>query len=584
MARVIGIGQQDFADIRREGTFYIDKTHFIQEWWENRDSVTLITRPRRFGKTLTMSMVEKFFSVNCSGRADLFRGLSIWQEESYRQIQGTYPVISLSFANLKEPDYQTTRRKICQLLVNLYVENSFLLESDVLTDKDREFFNSITIDMGDAEATLAIYQLCNYLYRYYGKKVIILLDEYDTPMQEAYVDGYWEELAAFTRSVFNAAFKTNPWLERAIMTGITRVSKESIFSDLNNLVIVTTTSDIYADSFGFTEQEVFEALDEYGFFDRKQDVKDWYDGFAFGQKKDIYNPWSILNFLKTGKLAAYWANTSTNSLAGKLIRESGRGIKQAFEELMRGGTLCTVIDEQIVYDQLDNNENAIWSLLLVSGYLKVRKYEIVESGYDEGTERYELELTNYEVKRMFQSMIHGWFQPAGSDYNDFVKALLLGDLKAMNAYMNDVALSVFSYFDTGKKASGAEPERLPSVKATTTSLKEPNSSVCFYHGFVLGLMVELTGKYRITSNRESGFGRYDVMLEPLEDNLDAMIMEFKVRDTEDEVSLEDTVCAALRQIKERKYAQELLKKGIPESKIRSYGVAFQGKKVLIGAE
>ena len=298
MGRKVAIGLQDFGDLIRKKFFYVDKTYFLKEWWESGDSVTLITRPRRFGKTLNISMTEQFFSVDYAGQGNLFEGLSIWQEEEYREIQGTYPVISLSFANVKETDYQNTRTKICRLLTNLYVKYSFLRESDVLTETDRGFFDRIlSADMCDADATLALYQLSDYLYRYYGKKVIILLDEYDTPMQEAYVDGYWNQLVSFTRSLFNATFKTNPWLERGLMTGITRVSKESIFSDLNNLEVVTTTSDKYAASFGFTEKEVFDALDECGMGEDKQEVKKWYDGFIFGKQKDIYNPWSILNYL-----------------------------------------------------------------------------------------------------------------------------------------------------------------------------------------------------------------------------------------------------------------------------------------------
>lgn len=256
MARTVAIGIQDFGDVIEKKYFYIDKTFFIREWWESGDSVTLINRPRRFGKTLNMSMLEYFFSLNHTGREDLFVGLSIWEEESYRKIQGTYPVISLSFANVKEIRYETARKKICHLLTRLYAENSFLLDSGVLHEADVKYFKRVSDDMDDSDASLALYQLSDYLCRYYGKKVIILLDEYDTPMQEAYVNGFWEELTAFTRNLFNSTFKTNPWLERGMMTGITRVSKESIFSDLNNLEVVTTTSDKYATAFGFTDEEV----------------------------------------------------------------------------------------------------------------------------------------------------------------------------------------------------------------------------------------------------------------------------------------------------------------------------------------
>ena len=566
MPRTVAIGIQDFEEIRNGNYFYIDKTSFIKEWWESGDSVTLITRPRRFGKTLNMSMLEQFFSVNYVGREDLFTGLSIWEEEKYRELQGTYPVISLSFARVKDKDYVTTRKTICSILRNLYIKFSFLRESDVLTDTDKEYFERVlSVDADDSDMAASLHQLSDYLQRYYGKKVIILLDEYDTPMQEAYVNGYWEELVAFTRSLFNSTFKTNPFLMKGLMTGITRVSKESIFSDLNHLEVVTTTSDKYADAFGFTEEEVFVALEELGLEEEKAGVKSWYDGFTFGNKSDIYNPWSIINFLDKKRYGTYWANSSSNSLVSKLIQEGNKGIKVTFEKLLKGETIHCTIDEQIVYNQLDNNQDAVWSLLLASGYLKVIHYDLLTGEDEEGEEEqmYELTLTNREVKRMFFGLVKGWFNSTREEYNDFVRALLIGNKKEMNAYMNRIALQTFSYFDTGKRPSGAEPER-------------------FYHGFVLGLLVDLNRKYTVTSNRESGFGRYDVMLEPKNPAEPAIILEFKVYDSEEEGSLQDTVASALAQIEEKQYEAALIAKGIPAENIRKYGFAFEGKKVLIG--
>jgi hypothetical protein len=340
------------------------------------------------------------------------------------------------------------------------------------------------------------------------------------------------------------------------MTGITRVSKESMFSDLSNLEVVTTTSGRYATAFGFTEEEVFAAMDEVGLTEKEQ-VKHWYDGFVFGKTADIYNPWSIINYLSKGEFAPYWANTSSNSLAGKLIREGDADIKNDFEVLINGGKIEKNIDEQIVFNQLDSDSDAVWSLLLASGYLKIVTADIANDDYV-------LTLTNYEVKRMFERLVSGWFKKDKKSYNEFIKALLAGDKKAMKYYINRVSLSMFSYFDTGKGPSSAEPER-------------------FYHGFVLGLIVDLRDEYVITSNRESGFGRYDIMLEPLDkEKYDGIIIEFKVYDKEDENILSDTVASALKQIEEKNYAQTLIDKGVKPEKIRKYGFAFEGKTVEIG--
>lgn len=560
MARVIGIGHQDFAELIVSGCFYVDKTEFIRAWWENQDVVTLIARPRRFGKTLNMSMLERFFSIEYKGQGQIFESLSIWKDERYRKLQGTYPVIALSFADIKEVNFAEAKRKICQIIKMAFRKYQFILEGDLLSEGEKEDFCKMSTAIENSTVSLSLKMLSLYLSRYYGKKVMILLDEYDTPMQEAYVNGYWEDMTAFIRSLFNSTFKTNPYLYRAVMTGITRVSKDSVFSDLNNLEVITTTSNVYETYFGFTQQEVWDALEEYGLSDERQNVKGWYDGFIFGGQKDIYNPWSILNYLDKRRFAAYWANTSSNSLIGKLIREGSPEIKETMEDFLKGKKLCTEIDEQIVFSQLEYNERAVWSLFLASGYLKADSYQF---DADSGKEKYELSLTNKEVRITFERMIREWFGQSVREYNGFIKALLQGNKKEMNAYMNRIALATFSYFDTGNRPSGSEPER-------------------FYHGFVLGLMVELADRYVITSNRESGFGRYDVMLKPRKQEDDAVILEFKVYDPEDEKSLQDTVKAALEQIERMNYKTALVAEGICEERIRVYGFGFEGKRVLIG--
>ena len=558
----VSIGNQGFDDIRENKYFYIDKTGLIKEWWSSGDAVTLITRPRRFGKTLNMSMLNCFFSNQYANRGDLFEGLSVWEDEKYRQLQGTYPVIFLSFADVKQNDLQGALWKIKKIIFNIYQQYAWLGSWEGLMAVEREQFVGITPDMEDTAAQSAIQDLCSYLSRYYKKKVIVILDEYDTPMQEAYIHGYWDKFTAFMRSLFNATFKTNPYLERAVMTGITRVSKESIFSDLNNLAVVTTTSDRYSTAFGFTQEEVFKSLEDMGLWERREDVKRWYDGFVFGEHRDIYNPWSITNFLKEKKLRPYWASTSSNGLVSRLIQTAPPDIKQMMEDLISGREIVVNFDEQIVFSQLGKNKNAIWSLLMASGYLKPDKVEYKGELLEPW---YHLSITNLETVSMFSNMFKGWFNNDSSNYGEFVQALLKGRLREMNIYMNDVAMSTFSYFDVGTQPSErTQPER-------------------FFHGFVLGLLVELRDIYEIKSNRESGYGRYDVMLVPKSDDrkYNAIILEFKVYDSYDESTLEDTAQSALRQIEEKNYDAELIARGIEKDRIRHYGFAFEGKKVLI---
>ncbi|MCI6654612.1 MAG: ATP-binding protein [Clostridium sp.] len=562
MAKTVSIGNQSFESIRRQDIFYIDKSEFIKEWWENEDVVTLITRPRRFGKTLNMDMLNCFFSNKFTDRGDLFEGLEIWKEEKYRKLQGTYPVIFISFAAVKGDTFEITKQQIVTQIVHLFEEKRFLLDADVMSESEKIKYKQFVLEPEKFDISAKLNELSDYLSRYYNKKVIILLDEYDTPMQEAYVYGFWKDIVSFMRSLFNATFKTNPYLERAVMTGITRVSKESIFSDLNNLKVVTTTSDEYADCFGFTEKEVFDALDEADMSKEKTKVKEWYDGFTFGIVKDIYNPWSITNYLKTGKFSAYWADTSSNGLVNKLIQTAPAETKELIEQLLKGESIEVKFDEQIVFEQLDKSHDAIWSLLVASGYLKI---DYVEYKGLLLNPWYHISITNFETLSMFANMFSGWFESSDARYNDFIKALLRGNIKEMNYYMNKVALATFSYFDTGKRPSEiSEPEK-------------------FYHGFVLGLIVELSDKYEVKSNRESGFGRYDVMIVPFDKKEDAMVLEFKVYDSDEENSLEDTLSSALKQINEKEYDAELLSRGFAKEKIRHYGFVFKGKKVLIGS-
>ncbi len=571
---VVNIGVQRFDKLRKQGSFYIDKTDFIREWWETGSEVTLITRPRRFGKTLNMSMLECFFSRKYENRADLFEGLSIFghdsDREKFRNLQGRFPVIFLTFANIKADRYLEMENKIVEVIASLYNENDYLLDGDCLNTNEKEYYKNIKIGMPGDIAVGAVHQMACFMQRYYNENVIILLDEYDTPMQEAWLSGYWNKAVSFFSSFFNATFKTNPYLERGMITGITRIAKESIFTGMNNLKVITTTSDKYATAFGFTEREVFDALDDMDFGSEKEDVKKWYDGFTFGSHTDIYNPWSISSFIENnGKYENYWADTSSNGLVNSLMQTGVPGIKQTMEALLQGKSFEAELDEKIVFDQLDGSVSAVWSLLPATGYLKVLDLKYVG---ERKRKVYTLTLTNMEAESIFEKMVKGWFGGSTETYyNEFINALLHDNVRKMNTFMNKVALNTFSSFDSGNKPSEqTEPER-------------------FYHGFVLGMVVNMADTYIVRSNRERGqyepcsYGRYDVMLEPVDKGGKAFIFEFKVLDPdEDEETLEDTLAAAHRQIAEKKYETELVSRGFAPEKIRKYGFAFRGRECLIG--
>ncbi|MBQ7739392.1 MAG: AAA family ATPase [Desulfovibrionaceae bacterium] len=562
MSRLAPIGKQNFSNLRENNYFYVDKTLFLKKWWSGGDDVTLITRPRRFGKTLMLDTVRTFFSLEFKDRSDLFEGLEIWKDEEFRNLQGTIPVISLSFADIKEDKPASCVKQIKSILDNLYDDFSFILDRNLFSEREKIQFDSVNISMDDTTAKTALRYLCRLLVRQGYGKPIILLDEYDSPLHEAWLNKYWDELVVFIRGLFNSTFKTNQYLGRGLITGITRVAKESIFSDMNNLKVVSITNDLYSDAFGFTEQEVFTAMDEYG-LTNKEKVKQWYDGFNFGSQKEIYNPWSIVNFLSSKKLDTYWANSSSNDLISDLLSHSDQIVKKQTELLLRDKHIVTKLDEQIDFNRLYIDDGAIWSLLLAAGYVKPVQVDLLDK-------KYEIELTNLEAKHILENKISNWFTELRITKNDnFLKMLLTDNLNLMNVLMSEIVESNFSYFDTRG-----------TIKNDRTEAES------FYHGFVLGLFIKLKDRYTIISNHESGFGRYDICMYPKNNSDHGIVIEFKSIMPSQEKSLEKTCVNALKQIKEKDYIKDLLLHDVPRSNIYVYGFAFQGKKVLIcgGAE
>ena len=431
------IGVSDFK-AATTSYYYVDKTLLIRDFLDTKPMVSLFTRPRRFGKTMNMDMLRVFFEKTAEDTSIYFRDKQIWQcGDFYTQHQGQYPVIFLTFKDVKCLTWEETYQKIRILISLEFMRHSELETSQTLTTYEKEQYHRFASDkVTEVDCQMGLQLLSLLLHKHFGKECVIIIDEYDTPIQEAYVGGFWSDLMGVLRSLLNSTFKTNPYLERAIMTGITRVSKESIFSDLNNLEVVTTTSKKYEDKFGFTQEEVIKALKEYDLEDKKEEVKLWYDGFCFGEAKEIYNPWSIINYLDKKEVAPYWANTSSNSLIGKLIREGNTQVKESFELLLNGKEIVTELDEQIVYDQLDLEETAIWSLLLASGYLKVEEKIRDDSDYLNWKQLYRLKLTNFEVKVMFAHMVKNWFSKTGGDYNAFIKAMLNDESKIKQSLWN----------------------------------------------------------------------------------------------------------------------------------------------------
>lgn len=551
LERKISVGAQSFESIISNKYFYVDKSEFIYQWWNDPSETTLITRPRRFGKTLNMSMLNTFFSKTYEGRMDLFEDLSVWKHKRMRELQGKYSVINMTFGGIKSGDPDGQKLMMKHVISSVYDDYYNLFMS--LEDKQRAYYTELCFNdqFSDERAARAIYDLSKLLFEIDGQKVIILLDEYDTPLLEAYVNGYWRECSKFLRMFFNYTFKTNPYVIKSLMTGITRISKESFFSDLNNIVVASMTSNLYSDSFGFTEKEVFEAMDAQH-LKNKDEVKSWYDGYNIGNKQDIYNPWSVTCFLSNAKIAPYWSNSGSNKLISEIFQRGSIELKYALEDLIEGRSVSVEMRDELNFSDIETDNDAFWNLLLNSGYVKI---------VDENNGNYEVAATNREVRDMLRSFTTEWLQKPSGKYNAFIRALLKNDIEHMNHYLSKFVIDTFSYFDTTEDCE--EPER-------------------FYHGFVLGLIYDLQDRFIITSNRESGFGRFDAILEPRNrESDDAYIFEFKTGSTYKKSSLEELCKDALKQIDENRYSEGLIARGISTDRIHSYGFGFIKKQVLI---
>ncbi|HQS93353.1 MAG TPA: AAA family ATPase [Alphaproteobacteria bacterium] len=562
------IGQSDFKKIIDQKYNFVDKTLFIKEIIDEPAAVILITRPRRFGKTLNLSMLKYFFAeeVVSIPTKGLFEGLKISQEDSfYRDQQGQYPVVSLSFKDVKEDNFELAYRKVYGIIIQLYDEFSYLQESPSLSSTQKSFYTRILTreaDQADLEDSLQMLTKCLFLH--HRQQPIVLIDEYDAPIHAGYLNGFYEKIIKFFRSFFSAGLKDNTLLYKAVLTGILRVSRESLFSGVNHLDVFSVLSPRYSSYFGFTETEVTDLLIQAKMDDKLPQVKDWYNGYHIGETT-LYNPWSIINFIqKKGVFDLYWVNTSDNELIKTLLSGASFSFKDAFENLLQGSSLEKFIDTNIVFSDLKrNNPTSIWSLFLMSGYLTTRKYQLTGDG-----PLCELSIPNKEVSFLFKKIIKEWFsKDYGLDwYNEFLDALLTGNIDKFASELKKIMEHTVSIHDTGRS-----PE-------------------AFYHGLMIGLTASLHASpfYEIRSNRESGEGRYDYVIISREDQKLSILMEFKqVKEPEGKVLseskmrdlLKQTAETALDQISQKSYCTEIEQRGL--TRVLKIGLAFSGKKFCL---
>jgi hypothetical protein len=577
--RKLPVGISDFNDVITDNYYYVDKTLLIKEIIDRGDKILLVPRPRRFGKTLNLSMLKYFYDccpewpptadtrspANAAAGTGplnsykkLFDSLAIRKAgQEYLDKMGKHPVIFLSFREIKELEWETCLDKIKQLIQREYLKHKYLLDSPELETQEKEYFKKVIdrkASKGDYENSLQ--NLLVFFYRFYRKRAVILIDEYDTPIHAGFYHGYYEQVVNFTRNFLCGGLKdTDLYLEKSVVTGIMRIARESIFSGLNNPGVFTLLSKEFDDKFGFTEEEVDTLLKDFNLFHRYDDVQKWYNGYRFG-KRIIYNPWSIINFLASeeNELKPYWINTSDNQLVDSLLSRGGKELKKELEQLIRGESIEKAIDEDIVLKDVYTDEDFLWSFLLMGGYLKqtsMRRDEAAEKIY------YTLSIPNKEVRSTYTRIIRRYFTDKieNEKLEIMLKALIDGDIKLFEKMLRKIVLAVFSYYDFG-----GEPEKV-------------------YHALVTGLLIWISDTHEIKSNRESGYGRYDIMIIPRDVGLTGYVIEFKTVDQEENETVESAVESALNQIETKKYETELKERGI--KKYKKLAIAFKGKEVTI---
>ena len=547
----IGLGESDFRVLRTMKDYYIDKTMYIKDIIDNRSKVILVTRPRRFGKTLNMSMLRYYFDCSQKDNKELFEGLKIMEQgEEYTSKLGYYPCIYLTLKDISEVNYQNMILNLKTAVSDMYLEHIYLLDSDKIYPFEKEQIKDI-LSYKEDEIVLrnSIKTLSKYLNRFYNKPVMLFLDEYDVPLQSAYVNGYYEQGVTFFKTFYGTTFKDNQYLQKTVLTGVSRVAKESVFSGANNFKVFTVLDDEFSDDFGITEKEMDKIIEDFEVQDEKEEIKKWYDGYIIGHTEGIYNPWSILNYLKNKELKPYWVNTSSNDLI-KLILKNSATVKEKIEQLLRDEEIEVPINLETVIVGIEQNEENIWGLLLGTGYLKVTGVVDLAMGV------YKVKIPNYEIKFLFQNIIRDWFNDKviGNNLNTILKDLVTLKLDEFEQKFKVLVRQMFSFMDVGE-----------------------NTAENFYHAFVLGMLVGLKDNYYVKSNRESGYGRYDIMLEPKDKNGNSFIMEFKVYREEKEKDINDTIENAKKQIEERKYEENLQEKGF--TNITKMVFAFKGKEV-----